>query len=178
MSFLGSLIRKVAYSHILPKGFVRFCGEVLLILAMWLPGSFLREFLNRLRGVNLGKNVWIGPGASLGQHPFLLTIKDNVIIAGGVKILTHDTSFTLAGGKDMAAEVVIGSNVHIGENAVILPGVHIGDNCVIGAQSLVNTDISSGYVAVGVPARILCTTEEAKKNLESKLGSGKFFSTW
>ena len=65
-----------------------------------------------------------------GTAPFLLTIKDNVIISGGVKILTHDTKFTLVGGKDLAAEVVIGSNVHIGENAVILPGVRIGENFV------------------------------------------------
>ena len=178
MSSFGRLTRKIAYSNILPKGFVRFCAEILLLFAMWLPGSFLRELVNRLRGVNIGKNVWIGPGTALGQHPFLLTINDNVIIAGGVKILTHDTSFTLVGGKDVASEVVIGRNVHIGENVVILPGVHIGDNCVIGANSLVNRDINPDHVAAGVPARVICTIEEAKKNLESKLSSGKFFSTW
>jgi acetyltransferase-like isoleucine patch superfamily enzyme len=178
MSFLGSLIKKIGYSHLLPKGFLRFCNELLLIPAMWLPGSFLREFFNRLRGVTIGKKVWIGPGAVLGQHPFLLTIKDRVIISGGVKILTHDTSFTLVGGKDLTGEIIIGNNVHLGENAVILPGVHIGDNCVVGANTLVNKDIAPGQVAVGTPMRILCSIEEAKKKLELKLHSGKYFSTW
>lgn len=178
MSFLGPLIKRIGYSHFLPKGFLRFCNDLLLIPAMWLPGSFFREFFNRLRGVNIGKNVWIGEGAVLGQHPFLLTIKDNVIISGGVKILTHDTSFTVVGGKDLAAEVVIGSNVHVGENAVILPGVRIGENCVIGAHALVNKDIAPGHVAAGVPVKILGTIEEAKKKLEAKIASGKYSSTW
>ena len=178
MSLFGSVIRKIGYSHLLPRGFLRFCSDVLLIFAMWLPGSFLREFIHRLRGVNIGKNVWIGAGAELGQHPFLLTIKDNVIIACGVKILTHDTSFTLIGGKDLAAEVVIGKNVHIGENAVILPGVSVGDDCIIGACALLTKDVPAGMVAAGVPARVICSVEEGLKKLNVKLKSGKYFSTW
>ena len=75
MSFLGSLIRKIGYSGFFPRGFLRFCNDLLLVPAMWLPGSFLREFFNRLRGVNIGKNVWIGEGAVLGQHPFCSRLK-------------------------------------------------------------------------------------------------------
>lgn len=178
MSTLGKIIKKIGYSKLLPKGVLRFCNDLLLLPAMWLPGSFLREFFNRLRGVNIGKKVYIGEGAVLGQHPFLLTIKDHVIISGGVKILTHDTSFTVVGGKDLAGIVVIGNNVHIGENAVILPGVMIGDNCVIGANALLTKDIPSGSVAAGVPARIISTIEEGLNKLETKLKSGKYFSTW
>ncbi len=178
MSWFGRVIRKIGYSHLLPRGLLRFCSDVLLILAMWLPGSFLRELFHRLRGVNIGKKVWIGPGVELGQHPFLLTIKDNVIIAGGVKILTHDTSFTLVGGKDLAGEVVIGQNVHLGENVVILPGVRVGDNCVIGASALLTKDVPTGSVAAGVPARVIGSVEDGLKKLEAKLRSGKYSSTW
>lgn len=178
MNRLGSIIKKIGYSGIIPKGLLRFCDDLLLIPAMWFPGNIFRVFFNRLRGVTIGKKVWIGQGAILGQHPFLLTIKDNVIISAGVKILTHDTSFTVVGGKDLAAAVVIGSNVQIGENVVILPGVEIGDHCIIGASAMVNKHIPAGHVAAGVPSRIICSTEEGLKKLESKLQSGKYFSTW
>ena len=106
MSLSGDAIKSIGYSRVIPKCILRFCSDLLLLPAMWLPGSFLRRFFHRLRGANIGKNVWVGEGAVLGQHPFLLTIKDNVVISGGVKILTHDTSFTVVGGKDLAGPVV------------------------------------------------------------------------
>jgi acetyltransferase-like isoleucine patch superfamily enzyme len=36
-----------------------------------------------------------------------------------------------------------------------MPGVTIGDNVVIGAKSLVNSDIPSIYVALGIPAKVI-----------------------
>ncbi|MFH1716903.1 MAG: acyltransferase [Planctomycetota bacterium] len=51
--------------------------------------------------------------------------------------------------------VVIGRNVWIGSNTVILPGVKIGDNSVIGAGSTVVKDIPPYTVAVGKPAKII-----------------------
>jgi acetyltransferase-like isoleucine patch superfamily enzyme len=172
------LMKKIGYSKLIPKGFLRFCDDLLLIPAMWFPGSFMREFFNRARGVRIGIKVFIGQGAMLGQHPFLLTIKNNVIISAGVKILTHDTSFTVVGSKDLAGEVVIGNNVQIGENVIILPGVRIGDNCVIGANAVVNKDIPSGSVAAGVPVKVICPIEEGIRRLDTKLKSDRYFSTW
>lgn len=52
-------------------------------------------------------------------------------------------------------EVVIGSNVFVGTNSVILKGVHIGDNSVIGASSVVTGDIPENVVAAGNPCRTL-----------------------
>ncbi len=178
MSFIGSLIKRISYSKIVPRSLLRLVDEVLLNAAMSWPGSPGRKLFNRLRGVTIGKNVWIGQGVILGQHPFLLTIQDNVIIAAGVKILTHDTSFTVVGGKDLAGTVMIGSNVHLGENAVILPGVSIGNRCVIGASAVVNKSIPSGQVATGVPAKVICSIEEGLSKLNTKLRSENFFSTW
>jgi len=172
------IIRKIAYSKLIPRSILRFCDDLLLIPAMWLPGNFARIFFNRLRGVKIGRRVWVGVGTILGNHPFLVTIKDNVIISPGAKILTHDTSFTVVGGKDLAAEVIIGNNVQIGENAIILPGIVVGDRVIIGAGAVVNHDIPEGQIAAGVPARIIRTTEEGLARLQEKLNSKNFFSTW
>jgi galactoside O-acetyltransferase len=50
---------------------------------------------------------------------------------------------------------VIGSNVWIGANAVVMPGVTIGDDSVIGAGSVVTRDIPASVVAVGNPCRVM-----------------------
>jgi acetyltransferase-like isoleucine patch superfamily enzyme len=51
--------------------------------------------------------------------------------------------------------IVIGNNVWIGAQAIILPGVTIGDHSVIGAGAVVAKDIPDRCVAVGNPARIV-----------------------
>ena len=174
----SNIIRKIAYSKLIPKFILRFIIDSLLIPAMWLPDNFARILFNRLRGVKIGKKVWIGLGAKLGNYPFLVSIGDNVIISAGVKILTHDTSFTVVGGKDLVGEVIIDNSVQIGENAIVLPGVVIGKEVIIGAGAVVNRDIPEGKVACGVPARIICSTSEGLERLKEKLKSERYFSTW
>lgn len=175
---LSSIIRKISYSKWIPRFVLRVIDEWLLMLAMGFPSPVVRKILNRVRGVKIGFGGWIGQGALLGNHSFLLTIGNNVIIAAGVKLLTHDTSFTVVGGKDLAGEINIGNNIQIGENVVVLPGVSIGDNCVIGAGAVVTKDIPPQSVAAGVPAKIICSTAEALLKLEQKLKGEKYFYTW
>ena len=52
-------------------------------------------------------------------------------------------------------DTIVGNDVWIGQNAVILPGVHIGDGCIIGANAVVASDIPPYSVAVGNPARVI-----------------------
>ena len=52
-------------------------------------------------------------------------------------------------------DTVIGNDVWIGQNAVILPGVHIGDGAIVGAESVVGSDVSPYTVVAGNPARVL-----------------------
>lgn len=55
----------------------------------------------------------------------------------------------------LKGDTVIGSDVWIGQNAVVLPGVHIGDGAIIGADSVVGSDIAPYTIVVGNPARPL-----------------------
>mgnify|MGYP000258399332 CR=1 FL=1 len=52
-------------------------------------------------------------------------------------------------------DIVVGNDVWIGRNSVILPGVHIGDGAVIAAQSVVSRDVPPYTVYGGNPARFL-----------------------
>lgn len=53
----------------------------------------------------------------------------------------------------MKGDTVIGNDVWIGQNAVILPGVRIGDGAIIGAGSVVGSDVPPYTIAAGNPAR-------------------------
>ena len=55
----------------------------------------------------------------------------------------------------LKGDTVIGNDVWIGQNAVILPGVHIGDGAVIGANSVVGSDVTPYTIAVGDPAKAI-----------------------
>ena len=52
-------------------------------------------------------------------------------------------------------DTVIGNDVWIGQNAVILPGVHIGDGAIIGANSIVGSDVDPYTIVAGNPAKPL-----------------------
>lgn len=55
----------------------------------------------------------------------------------------------------LRGDTIVGNDVWIGQNAVILPGVHISDGVIIGANSVVGSDLPPYCVAVGNPARII-----------------------
>ena len=51
-------------------------------------------------------------------------------------------------------DIVVGNDVWIGQDSLILPGVHIGDGAVIAARSVVSRDVPPYGVAGGNPARV------------------------
>ena len=55
----------------------------------------------------------------------------------------------------LKGDTLIGNDVWIGQNAVILPGVHIGDGAIIGANATVASDFPPYTVSAGNPARII-----------------------
>ena len=52
-------------------------------------------------------------------------------------------------------DTVVGNDVWLGRNCVIMPGVKIGDGAIIAAQSVVTKDVAPYTVAGGNPARFL-----------------------
>ncbi len=56
---------------------------------------------------------------------------------------------------DNKGDIVVGSDVWIGYEAVILAGVTIGDGAVIGARAVVTKDVPPYTIVGGVPARAI-----------------------
>lgn len=137
----------------------------------------------RAQGTKIGKNCDIHPSASLGSEPYLISIGDHVRISGDVRIFSHDGGLWVVRAiceelknADKFGRVVIGNNVHLGANSVVMPGVHIGNNCIIGVGAIVTKDIPDNSVAVGVPARVIETVDEYIEKNKDVLVSTKNMS--
>lgn len=101
-----------------------------------------------------GKPAQIG-AFSLIDYGGNIKIGRNVKIGYGVIILSVST---ITGSKNegiIKKPVIIGNNVEIGSNAVILPGATIGDNSTIGAGAVVLADIPANSIVAGVPAKLI-----------------------
>lgn len=59
----------------------------------------------------------------------------------------------LADAWDNKGDIVVGSDVWIGYEAVILAGVTIGDGAIIGSRAVVTKDVPPYTIVGGVPAR-------------------------
>lgn len=79
-----------------------------------------------------------------------ITIGNNCVMASGVNIIDsngHETnSLDRTKGRDLPKEIVIGNNVWIGLNAIVLKGSIIGDNTIIAAGSVVRGVVPSNSI--------------------------------
>ena len=61
----------------------------------------------------------------------------------------------ISGHPHSRGDVVIGHDVWIGTEAMIMSGVHIGDGAVIGARAVVTKDVPPYTIVAGNPARVV-----------------------
>ena len=61
----------------------------------------------------------------------------------------------VADAWDNKGDIVVGSDVWIGYEAVVLSGVTIGDGAIIGARAVVTRDVPHYAIVGGVPARLI-----------------------
>lgn len=74
----------------------------------------------------------------------------------GANTVITDTDWHAEDSRTSPPEaVVIGDDVWLGLNVVVLKGVTIGRGSVVGANSVVSRSIPAGVVAVGTPARVI-----------------------
>ena len=52
-------------------------------------------------------------------------------------------------------DIVVGNDVWLGRESVVMPGVHIGDGAIVAAYSVVTRDIPPYCIAGGNPARLI-----------------------
>ena len=137
MNAIGRLIRSN----------IHYTGNVI----RWVNMSYLR-----LTGVEIGKNTMISLRAKVDVRRGRIRIGDGCHITYGCVILSHDRAAQQIDPEDSGeGSLIIGNNVFIGVNSVVLRNVTIGDNSVIGAGSIVTKDIPANVLASGNPAKVI-----------------------
>lgn len=113
----------------------------------------------------VGENVKFQPRL-IPLYPELIKLHNNIMIAAGVRFVTHDASYVvlnklgLGHFPEKVGCIEVMDNVFIGYNATILPNVRIGENCIIGASATVTSDLEPNGVYVGTPAKRIGSFED------------------
>ena len=110
---------------------------------------------NQIWYSEIGKFASIAYGARINavNHPAFTRIAQHRFTYRGKQYdftEENDPSITEWRKKD---KVIIGNDVWIGHNAIIMPGVHIGNGAIIGSGAVVTHDVEPYSVVVGVPAK-------------------------
>lgn len=121
-------------------------NRLLQLMARFGPGATsLRVWLHRMRGVRIGKNVWIGYDVVIEtSRPQLVEICDGAVIGMRATIIAH---FRELDG------VVIGEDVFLGPGVIVMPSVNIGRGAVATAGSVVTASIEPMTMVQGNPAK-------------------------
>lgn len=132
-------------------------------------------------GVNMGNNVHIYGRVSWGSEPWIITMGNNVHITDGVRFITHDGGTLLYRDKipdlEITKPITLGDDVYVGNNVLFMPGSTVGSNVIIGAGAVVTKHIPNNSVAVGVPAKVIKTTDEYLEKIRNEslhLGNLKY----
>lgn len=103
------------------------------------------ESIGRFCSIAYGVKIGLGnhPLDRISTHPFSYSKKYGFV--------NQDSTFS----SQISEKTIIGNDVWIGANSIILAGVKIGDGAVIGANSLITKDVEPYSVVVGSPAKHL-----------------------
>jgi acetyltransferase-like isoleucine patch superfamily enzyme len=107
------------------------------------------------RYVTINYDVTIGSGSKVMDHSWLagsMEIGSNVFISGGV-LTANDNKIGRGAAEVDLRGPTIEDGAAIGVGAVLLPGVRIGRDATVAAAAVVTSDVPSGILVMGHPAR-------------------------
>jgi serine O-acetyltransferase len=128
---------------------------------LYLAARMLMAAARVTTGVDIHPAAEIGPGLFI-DHALGVVIGETVVIGEDVTMF-HNV--TLGGTSRPSATAterrhpIIGDRVMIGAGATVLGPIVVGAGSRIGAGAVVLTDVAPRTVVVGVPARVVATTD-------------------
>ena len=136
--------------------FLRLNGAIVGNRVVFYPGVWIAP----------GKNLVIGDDVDLALNVLIdtsggVTIGDRALIGCGVKIFSGNHGIPpnhgkiFSAGYSKKAAVLIGKDVWLGANVIVLPGRTIGEGAVVGAGSVVTKDVPAFTIVAGNPAKFV-----------------------
>jgi acetyltransferase-like isoleucine patch superfamily enzyme len=160
-SFLKSLRRSArehGYRSALWFGLVRLKDHWFSNWSMHAPWGGFRKWLQRQRGVKIGKGVHWGTNVVIDNtFPNFVVIEDDVSVSGNDYFLAHTKPLAYHSRctKSFVAPIIVRKYAWIAVNVTILPGVEIGEGSIVSAGSVVNKDVPPFTVVQGNPAKVV-----------------------
>ena len=121
-------------------------------------------YLNAAGGHSQGQTITIGAGTFVGSQCEFNAIESivvgrNCLIASGSRFIDHNHGIALGTPiklqPEVSSPIVLGDDVWIGANSVVLKGVTIGDGAIVAAGSVVTKPIDAYTIVGGAPARLI-----------------------
>lgn len=85
-----------------------------------------------------------------------IKLGEKILFAPGVKVISANHDLNDYSKSTVSKPIIIGDNVWIGANAIILPEVEIGNNCIVGAGSVVTKSFKeNNLIIAGNPAQVI-----------------------
>lgn len=165
------------YERLRPRGrFTLLKQKLLNMIARIMLHRGLRIWLYRQMGVNVGKDCVVEMFCYLDdQFPELIFFEDHSGPSRHVIIICHDDVAAKA-EQDTSAQPRFGERhgfvspvrlkrySGIGTGSMLLPGVTVNEGAMIGAGAVVINDIPPNSLAVGVPAKVVKTFNQANSD--------------
>jgi len=94
--------------------------------------------------IDIDKSVFLNQGCILVSQK-KIQIGENSCFGPNVMIFDHDHDYELGSGF-LSSDIIIGKNVWVGANCVILKGSIIEDNVVVGAGSVIKGNLKNNSI--------------------------------
>ena len=135
-------------------GHARFVIKNKIMRAPWtILYIVLHKLIEIVCGITLGSTATIGRRLSIEHHGCIVVHGASVI--GDDCLIRHGVTLGNTGYGDPFGAPRIGNRVQIGAGAKILGRVVVGDDVIIGANAVVVHDVPDHTAVGGVPARPL-----------------------
>ena len=135
---------------------------ILYRLAYFCPLNGWRVKMHRWRGVNIGKNVYIGQQCSIDNaYPEYIYIEDNVSIVSESTLIAHSNPYAHFAPivESKVAPIVIKEGAWIGAKTIILQGVTVGIKSIVSSGAVIDKDVPDYSLAKGNPMKIVTEYE-------------------
>jgi serine O-acetyltransferase len=104
-------------------------------------------------GISIPASAFIGHSFYIGHFGGIILNADTII--GANCNIAQGVTIGVSGQGEKRGVPVVGDNVFIGVNSVLIGKINVGNNAVIGACSLLNRSLEENEVALGVPAVVV-----------------------